>query len=395
LESLSGGTFVNPLSIATATNPPLTLARTENDTTERTIQQLRSGSGAGVKAEWRIIGDAANGVAQVALFVGAVEMFRTNSSRQVITPQGYLTLSSTLFVPTADVVAATSVWYLPDKGNMVPLVAANGLVYNKTFAALQLTLNNPNHVADTIYDAFVWDNAGTVVVMTGPAWTNSAVGTGARGTGAGTTELARVNGVLVNNVAMTGRNGATTFTVPAQTATYVGSFLIDSTVAQITAHRSFGQSRKWTIWNAYNQRRQFLRAGDPNATWQYLINAIRPSRADTTNSMVILTGLPDHMLDLTFTQNISTTSNNGGNSNNIIGIGYNSVAAFSGKTGRAGIPSEAEDIGQISSALARHLAVPAIGLNRVTCLEQTPTANGSVDPFGTEADMLLLASWMG
>lgn len=51
---------------------PLTLRRTENDGVEREIASWQSGSGAGDKFSRRITGNAANGVAAVSDFIGAV-----------------------------------------------------------------------------------------------------------------------------------------------------------------------------------------------------------------------------------------------------------------------------------------------------------------------------------
>lgn len=393
LESLSGGVFTNPLNIATATNPPLGLRRTENDTVERAIQRLESGSGVGVDAEWRITGDGANGVAQVALFIGAVEMFRTSATRLVVTPQGYLSLSATLPFITADVIASTSLWYHPVKGNLVPLISAAGVLQYKSFATLQLTLNNPNHALDTIYDVYLWDNAGTPVIATGPGWSNSGIGTGSRGAAAA---LFTLNGLLVNDLAITGRNNVTTYAIPARTATYIGSILIDGTIGQVTAHRAFGKSRRWPVFNAYNQERQFLKAGETAASWVYDQNVIRAANNDAANSMLILKGLPDGMIDLSYGQNTSITSSPGGNANLVVGVGWNSVTVMSGKTGRAGIPSEPEDIGHISNAIARHFQVPAIGVHRASALELVPTgASGTVTMLGTEAETMLSARWMG
>ncbi len=50
---------------------------------------------------------------------------------------------------------------------------------------------------------FVWNNAGTVTLSRGPAWT----GDNARGTGAGTTELELLEGVWVNKVSISGGPG--------------------------------------------------------------------------------------------------------------------------------------------------------------------------------------------
>jgi hypothetical protein len=93
----------------------------------------------------------------------------------------------------------------------------SGVLRLRTFAALELALNNPNHVASTLYDVFLdWDGAA-VRIGTGPAWETSTAGSGARGTGAGTTEIERssVHGLWVNAEDVSARNGSSTYTIEA------------------------------------------------------------------------------------------------------------------------------------------------------------------------------------
>jgi hypothetical protein len=106
----------------------------------------------------------------------------------VSVPQGYLTLTSGTAIITGDVLAATSVYYTPYIGNQIPIY--DGTQFNlSSFSELTLTLNS-NHTASNIYDVFVWLESGVVTMGTGPAWNTATAGAGARGSGAGTTELA-------------------------------------------------------------------------------------------------------------------------------------------------------------------------------------------------------------
>ena len=151
-----------------------------------------------------------------------------------------------MIATAADVASATSVYYTPFTGTLVPIY--NGSQFIPTaFTELTLTLV-ASHALSTLYDVFVFSDSGTLRLVTGPAWSNSGAGAGARGSGAGTTELSRLNGFWVNTVSMTARNGATTYSVAANRGTYVGSIFIDSGAAgQVTCHRAWGQSRKWSI----------------------------------------------------------------------------------------------------------------------------------------------------
>jgi hypothetical protein len=193
----------------------------------------------------------------------------------VSSPQGYLTLTTLTPILASDVSAGTSVYYTPYTGNLIPIYNGTAFVVT-SFSELTMAMNS-NHVASTLYDFFVISDGGTVRLVTGPAWNTSTAGSGARGTGAGTTEIERVNGLWVNKNAMTARYGATTVSVALRQGTYVGSMFVDGTNGQVSCHRTWGQSRKWGIWNAYNRALVILKAGDSTATWTYATATVRPS----------------------------------------------------------------------------------------------------------------------
>ncbi len=255
----------------------------------------------------------------------------------VVPPQGYLTPTSGLPVILTDVSAGTAVYYTPDRGNLIPIY--NGARYIPTeFSELTLTLSS-SHVANSIYDVWGFANSGVTTLATGPAWSNVTAGSCTRGSGAGTTALTMLNGYLANAVSMTGRNGATTYTIGANLGTYLGSIFIDGSAGQITCHRSVGQSRKWGIWNAYNRRPLYLKVTDPNAPWNYTTNTIRASRNDATNSLTVFQGLAEEFYDLRFEQEINALNSTGGGTACIgdNGIGWNSTTAASGRSGKVGI----------------------------------------------------------
>lgn len=69
-----------PIVLATTSASLLTLRRTENDTTARTVQELQSGSGAGAKADMQVIGDGNNAVATVRWRVNSAAIFEATGS---------------------------------------------------------------------------------------------------------------------------------------------------------------------------------------------------------------------------------------------------------------------------------------------------------------------------
>lgn len=310
----------------------------------------------------------------------------SSATPSVPPPQGYLTPTSATPVIVSDAVSATAVYYTPDQGNLVPIYNGSTMIPTE-FSELTLTLA-AQHALSTIYDVFVFSNAGVLTLATGPAWSVSTAGAGARGTGAGTTELARVKGLYTNAVQITGRNGASTYTIGANLATYLGSILIDGTAGQVTCHRASGQSRRWAIWNAYNRRRINLRVVDSTASWAYSTATTRQSRADATNTAKVLCGLAEEEIRVLFTQ-MGNAAGSGAKAIN--GIGWDSTTVFSGSTG---IASAAQAGGEDATLVAHYINAPMLGMSNVNCLEKGSGTATSTFSGGTDG-MLMSVEWRG
>jgi hypothetical protein len=329
-----------------------------------------------------------------------------NFQRTHVQPQGYLTLLSVASaplspMPSSDQSAKDTVYYRPDRGNLVP-VSDGTSIRVRAFSELSLTLNS-NHVANGIYDVFLFEDSGTLTLGTGPVWNTVTAGSGARGTGSGTTELDVLNGLKVNKVAMTARNGSTTYSVAAKAGMFLGTIAIDASAGKVTCHVSYGQSRKWGISNAYNKRLIILKGGDTGSSWSYGTNTLRYSNADSTNSVTTLDCLPEEQIDLSFNQIVNLLSNSVRSSTTMearINIGQNGVTSV-GKIGqfRVGTSLVAGGSGYdggIGDLLAQYDCPPTLGLNTWYCLEQTPQAIGDSFTYqSTSTGMLLKAKWMG
>jgi hypothetical protein len=307
-------------------------------------------------------------------------------------PQGYLTPVSGTPIILSDATSVTQIYYTPYVGNQIPVYNGSSFVPS-TFAELSLALVS-QHQASNIYDVFVFNNNGVLTLVTGPAWSTATAGAGARGTGAGTTQLSRLNGLWVNTVSMTGRNGSTTYAVPANQGTYTGSIFIDSVAGQVTCHRSYGQSRKWGIWNAFNRQPTFLKAGDGTASWSYTTNAYRPANNNAANSLTIFSGLAEDIYDLQLDSYFGGAANTLQTVQGAVGIGVNSTTAISGTAGQfSGTNSTGS--GQIVfnfKAIADHKLPPLLGINTITMLENGLGAN-ACSFNGTEASIKLTANW--
>jgi hypothetical protein len=322
-------------------------------------------------------------------------------------PQGYLNLVGVAnggpVQGTADVTAAIALYYSPMVGNQVPIW--NGTSFTiLTFPELTINMTATSQVASTIYDVCVFNNAGAPVGVIGPAWSTSTAGSGARGSGAGTAQLTQQGGVWVNAAQITSNNGSTSYTIPALECTYVGSILIDGTAGQISSNRTFGQSRKFGVWNAYNRVPIVLQAGTSTASWTYASGTVRAANGDSTNSITTLVGLPIESVNVSYTDLIAL---NGLNASSVlvggIGIGVNSTTVATGLLGELGNTySFAALTGSPSSTIsgmpvANYYLPPQIGVNVFTAVEFSGSVSGSNDYtfYGTSSHMLLKAQWNG
>jgi hypothetical protein len=353
-------------------------------------------TGIGADTYW----DIANNILYVCTVTGTTStavwtaVNATAAAAIVPNPQGYLTPTSGTPIIPADVISATSLVYTPYVGNIVPIY--NGTGFTPTvFSELTLTLT-ASHALNTIYDVFVFNNSGVLTLVTGPSWSNSSAGTGARGTGAGTTQISRLSGIWVNTVQISGKNGANTFAIPANQATYLGSIFIDGTAGQITLHRSFGQARKWAIWNAYNRVPIILQAGDSTANWSTAPTTFRQSRGDANNFAVVFAGLPEEEVTVDFTQAISQTANTSTTTAQIA-IGLNSTSAGSGMAGIAQASTGGgSTLITFSDMKAKFIMLPnAIGINNLNMLEAATSGTTNNVFEGTATLMLMTASYRG
>ena len=330
-------------------------------------------------------GGAASVTALQAQLVAAIQAVAV-SALPPVTPQGRLTLTTNTPVLAADVSNTAVVYYTAYTGNFVPVW--NGASFtNLSFAAdLTLTLTAAAS-SNSIVDVFAINNGGVLALGFGPVWATATPGSGARGSGAGTTALVRTGGIWTNANVITLLNGATTYAnVPAGRATYLGSVSVNSVAGQTTCLGTWGQSRKWGVWNAYNRTHIQMIAGDATASWANVPSSWRVSNNNTANSILAFTGLPEEPILSWFTQ---TLSNN--NRNSQLGIGWNSTAAPSGLNGRYEPHPVGASAAQMNAAFSPQ---PTLGTQSVYCMELgSGDANGVFS--GGQGNMQLMVEYNG
>jgi hypothetical protein len=300
------------------------------------------------------------------------------------TPQGRLTLTTGTPALIADVVGATTVYYTAYTGTYVPVW--NGAAFqNLTFAAdLTLTLTAAA-AANGIVDVFAFSNAGVLTLGFGPVWSVATPGSGARGSGAGTTALQRTGGLLTNANVITLLNGASTYAnIPAGQATYLGSVWVNSVAGQTTCHVTYGQSRKWGVWNAYNRLQAQLQCGDGTASWTYNTTTWRPANNNTANSLSVFQGLAEEPIAAWLGQNIQVTTG----AQSRIALGANSTTVPAGKIGYSFVGSATSGI---FNAIADYTSPPALGINTYTALEYGTA--GTSTYYGASSDMLATVAY--
>lgn len=396
------------LALSTDTDPPTSPIWTQDPVygaNYSTVAQFLSGSGSpngsvagnagSATIPASVYWDYANNILYVCTTTGNAASavwtaVNATTAAAVVPPaQGYLTLTSGTPIIPSDVTAATTVYYTPYTGLLVPIYNGTSFAPTSIVTELSATLVS-SHAASNIYDFYIFLLNGVVTLGTGPSWSagtsgSITAGSCARGTSTGGAALSRLSGILTNTVSMSMRygNGTTTTTVAANQGTYVGSMFVDGTNGQVSCYRSYGQSRKWGLWNYYNRVPIFIKAGDGTASWSYTTATYRPSNNSTANSLTVFSGVAEEIYDLSFIQVIIGNSGTASN----IGVGVNSTTTPSGMAGNNTVGANAT-----INIPSRFFTGPLLGINTITALEK----GGSSTSFtGTETSMLLSATYRG
>jgi hypothetical protein len=206
---------------------------------------------------------------------------------------GRLTLTTAVPITTADVTAATTLYYTPVSGcNQITLW--NGTA-NQTDTLTETSIAVPATTA-TMYDVFAFDNAG-VVNIEALAWTNDTTRA---------TALTLQNGYLAKAA------------TPARR--YIGSFRTTAVSGQTE-----DSAAKRYVWNYYHRADRSLELFEATASWTYNVNTIRQARATATNQVEVVIGVSEDpvVLDVTATVTQVTATNNAA-----IGIGLDSTTTF-------------------------------------------------------------------
>lgn len=240
-----------------------------------------------------------------------------------ILPQGRLTLTNGVVIPTSDVIGANKIYYQPAIGDRVPIWDAASSRH-KTYsigAGLQQTLDPDNtHVGYhglSVYDLYVTLIAGVPRLVTGRNW----IGSNSRGFGAGTAQIQKRGGVWTNSIDMTMRFGigaADYVTVLAGQATLLGTFAPDTVVGQAT-----DAAAKRLLCNAYNAVPRILETVGTGTTSAYSTGTFQLMNASALSAVPFVQCL-DGVL-VTVDASVTAVTNNTATARQVLtGIGVNS-----------------------------------------------------------------------
>ena len=341
-----------------------------------------------VNADTIIIADSAASGALKQATVGSIASAGSVSSVNLQTgavvlwpfPQGRLTLTSGVPVMATSVSGATTVYYTAYAGKNVPIyngtaVAVYQLCTANTVGACQLSaVLGSNWAANTNYDWYIALSGGSPVLCSGPAWASST----SRGTGAGTTQLAQLDGLNTNAVSMTCRtSNSTTISVAANQGTFVATMQTGSagqTNFIFGASAAGGTAGSFGIWNAYNRITIRTTVNDSNVNWTYTSVTIRPADGSTNNSVSFLSGLSEDGFSCNYINVIEIVAS-AGNLN--IGCALDNIAAYDRKNVVLGAAST------FFSVNVKNDYNPVLGWHTVTALENGDGTNANASAGAT------------
>lgn len=252
-------------------------------------------------------------------------------------PGGRCTLTSGTAVTTSDVTAATTVYYTPYEGAENP---SEIWLYDGSAAWTALTLSEisiavPATTA-TIYDVFIYNNAGTATLEL-TAWTNDTTRA---------TALVQQNEVWV-------RTGATT-------RLYVCSFRTTTVAGQTEDSLALRY-----LWNYYNRVPRPMRGViEDTDTWTYTTATLRQARAAPGNQLAFVIGVSEDPVHASVLCGVASDT---ANVTVTVGIGLDSTSANATGT-RMGL-SETPAANIIIALTADWTGFPGVGWHTLVWLE--------------------------
>lgn len=257
-----------------------------------TSGQVLTSNGAGALPSFQSVsgtGTVTSIIAGTGLSGGTITTSGTIAAIMNSFVQGRLTLTSGTPVTTADVTAATALYFTPYKGYYLSLFTSG--VW-KLYTFTQLSIAVPNTTSQ-MYDVFVYDNTGTLTLEL-VAWTNDTTRS---------VNLVVQDGVYCKNGSVDRR--------------YLGSFRTTGVSGQ-TQDAITGRY----LYNYYNRTNRNMRAISATANWNYSSTTWRQANNDPSNQLNFVCGVIEDAIDVTVLGAAAASGTVGGG----VGVGVNSTS---------------------------------------------------------------------
>lgn len=243
---------------------------------------------------------------------------------------GRLTLTTGTPVTTADVTAASTLYFTPHKGNAISLYSGSGWrLYTFTERSLALS----GLTASRPYDVFIYDNAGTLTLEV-VAWTNDTTRA---------TALAKQDGVYVKTGA-TGRR-------------YLGTIYTTGTTT------TEDSKAKRFVWNMYNRVPRPMAVFDGTDTWTYSLATYRQANGAAANQLDFVRGIDEDAVEAICTAQCAN-STGGVAVKTAVGLDSTTAAAAYSTIGSAAAPSANQ-----LQFFSRYCGLPGLGRHFLAWLE--------------------------
>lgn len=275
-------------------------------------------------------------------------------------PGGRLTLASATPIMTTTQSGKTVIYYAFYVGDQIPIYdgvqwqwlpfteLSNDTTQSSTGKAGPAAVTTNSN-----YDLFVWNNTGVLTLTRGPLWTSDT----GRGTGAGTTELQRINGLWTNKIAITNGPGA-------NLGTYVGTVRSDGS-SQINyifgALAASGTAGNFSVWNMYHRVQIATFVADNTNNWTYgTNNTYRAANASATMRVSMIRGLDEDRVVASYS---TIAASDLATRNSFAAVGVDSTTVFSGTVGLTGFSAAALAI------VGMYGGLPGLGFHYIQALE--------------------------
>ena len=256
--------------------------------------------------------------------------------------EGRLTLTTGVPVTTSDVTAATTLYFTPYNGNKISIYESSQTIW-RVYDFEEISLDISSLTADTNYDIFIYDNAGTLILES-VGWTDGTTRA---------TDIVLQNGVYV-------KDGATD-------KKCLGSIRITGTTGQCEDSIS-----NRFVNNLYNRTLKEIKAIETTNDWNYTTTTWRPFNNNSSCVASYVESIIRDRIQIT----VKGTAVNASGATIATGVGLNSTNTNSAQI-LGGVASTS------TTVTTGYYFGPSVtvGLNSVYPLE-TSQANGTTNWHG-------------